>query len=104
MGKKQKPVRPLNLVSGLTMAAKDHVKDQSVRGGVGHQGSDGSSFSERFQRYGCWSGISGENVCYGQNSARNIVMSLIVDDGVPTRGHRSNIFHSQFNFVGIACG
>ena len=29
-------------------------------------------------------------------------MQLLVDDGVPSRGHRENIFTSEFTYVGIA--
>jgi len=28
----------------------------------------------------------------------------MVDDGVPSRGHRNNIFKPEFNMVGIGCG
>jgi uncharacterized protein YkwD len=48
----------------------------------------------------------GETNAYGSADARGIVVELIVDDGVPTRGHRAVIFdaRSGFNVVGISVG
>ena len=34
----------------------------------------------------------------------NVVINLIVDDGVADRGHRTNIFQPRYNITGIACG
>ena len=41
---------------------------------------------------------------YGVPSARGMLMSLIIDDGVPGRGHRTNLFDAQARVVGVACG
>lgn len=69
----------------------------------GHTGSDGSSMSERLERYGNWNGKIGENCDFGSSLGRDIVISLIVDDGVANRGHRKNLFSEEFKKVGIAC-
>ena len=37
----------------------------------------------------------------GRDHALQTVMGLIIDDGVPSRGHRKNIFSSDYKFVGI---
>jgi uncharacterized protein YkwD len=98
------PVKPLSLSRGMSKAAADHAKDQSRSGKTGHDGREGSQPWDRVNRYGTWSGKIGENVGYGDQTAREAVISLIVDDGVTSRGHRANIFNPDYHVVGIACG
>ena len=102
--KKQRPVAPFSLSQGLSLAARDLAADQGRSGGTGHSGSDGSSPPARMSRHGKWLKTAGENCAYGAGTARQIVIQLIVDDGVPSRGHRSNIFNSACTVVGIAVG
>ena len=98
------PLRPLVLSDGLCSGALTHVLDLGPVGGRGHLGSGGTTPWDRMARFGQWTGLAGENIYYGQRDARGIVISLIVDDGERTRGHRKNIFSPAFHYIGIACG
>ena len=100
----QKPVSPLGPSKGMALGAKDHLRDLRTSGASQHKGSDGSQPWDRVNRYGTWQKIIGENISFGHNKARNIVMTLMIDDGVPNRGHRKNIFNPDFRLVGVACG
>lgn len=99
-----KPVAPLYPSKGLSLGARDHVKDQGASGSTQHKGSDGSQVWDRVSRYGTWEKSIAENIACGTDKARNIVAFLIVDDGVSGRGHRKNIFNPDFHAIGVACG
>lgn len=101
--KKTRPLQPLTLSTGMSRAAADHCAEQ-IEGQLGHDGNDRSSPGDRISRYGSWSATWGENISYAQKTARGVVLSLIIDDGVRSRGHRKNIFNSKFNIAGAAFG
>jgi uncharacterized protein YkwD len=101
---RQTPLVPLAESPVLDASAAAHAEDQGARGLVGHYGSDGSSPSDRIQAYGTWGGMVAENIAYGITIADVVVEQLIVDDNVPDRGHRKNIFMPQLRFAGVGCG
>lgn len=88
----------------LSHSARDHQRDQQKTGRTGHVGSDGSNMKQRVEKYGKWLHRIGENIAYGNTSARQIVVFLLIDDGVKDRGHRATLLNSDFNLVGVACG
>ncbi len=102
--KKQTPLPLIYPSKGLTKAAEDHVKDQSKTGRVGHSGSDRSNSKTRIERYGQWKTRIAENIAYGGINAQQIVIYLLIDDGVRDRGHRKTFLHPAFTKVGVATG
>jgi hypothetical protein len=97
------PLTPLTFSPGISLAAAEHVADQAS-GAFGHAGSDRSDPGMRMNRYGTWSTLCGENISYGKATARDVVIALIIDDGLHGRKHRKNIFNQAFNFAGAAVG
>ena len=101
--KSAQPLPPLAFSPGMSRAAADHCADQAG-GGFGHEGRDRSHAGQRIARYGNFSGGWAENISYGKASARDVVLALIIDDGLPARKHRKNIFNPIYNFAGAAFG
>ena len=102
--KSRRPVPQLRWSKGLAAAAADHVRDQGPVGGLEHRGTDRSDPARRASRYGRWIQGLAENIAYGENPAREVVIQLLVDDGVPDRGHRSNLLDGDWGTEGVACG
>jgi uncharacterized protein YkwD len=98
-----KPQPPLALSPGLCLAAADHCREQAG-GATGHYGNHGSDPGNRISRYGVVSQSWAENIAHGRHTAREIVVALIMDDGVRGRGHRKNIFNPTYNVAGAANG
>lgn len=99
-----KPVPPLAWSDGLAEAAAELAEEQGRSGATGHNGRKSHGMRERIERHGEWEGQIGENIGYGPEGARNMVMQLIIDDGVPGRGHRVNTFSREYKTAGVACG
>jgi uncharacterized protein YkwD len=101
---KQAPLPPLAWSQGLDEAAAELASDEGKTGQIGHTGSRSGNMRQRIERHGNWTGRIAENIGYGPDTARMMVMELIIDDGVAGRGHRNNIFHRDLAVAGVACG
>jgi len=101
---KQRAIPPLASSAGLTQSAFSHVLDTGPKGMRGHVGSDGSHVNRRADRFGEWEGRVAENISYGDLSAQDTVVLLLIDEGVRDFAHRYNIFQRDFRHVGVASG
>jgi len=54
----------------------------------------------RIAKFGTFTSTIGENIAYGTTGGKEIVLQLIIDDGVPSRGHRTNILKPEFLALG----
>lgn len=89
---------------GLAKAAAELMADQQKHGGIGHISRKGANPQKRIEKYGLWDICASEDITYGNLEARQIVISLLIDDGVTDRGHRENILNPCSGFAGVAYG
>ena len=97
--KAMQPLPPLKFGKGLALAAKEWVNVQGPGGGVGHD----MHTDPRIRKHWACS-TWGENISYGRNDAKEMVIKLLEDEKEPKRGHRKNILSRAYTHVGIGFG
>lgn len=98
------PLGALAFSPGMSFGANDHAADLGSKGITGHFGSDGSDPFARINRYGQWRSSASENISYGQATiAEWHLINLLVDDNVPSRGHRQALLEPGYSAMGAAC-
>jgi hypothetical protein len=100
--KSQKSLSVLYSAKDLFHEAENHSEDMGKKGKIGHNSSSGKSFKNRLKDFVKTYKSVGENCDYGNAQALNIVMSLLIDEGIENLGHRKNILHSDYRFIGVA--
>lgn len=96
-----RPLKPLALDDLLTRSAQWLANDQKKSGKTGHSGSDNSTLQQRLIREGANFNYMGENCAYGPTQAQGIVLLLLIDHGVDSRGHRRNILNANYTHLGV---
>ena len=99
-----RPAPALSLSQGMRSGAFELVREQAGTDSTGHKGRDGSFCEQRTQRFGSWQEPIGENLSYGNETARERVLTLLIDDGFANRGHRQRLLNAAFRVAGVACG
>jgi uncharacterized protein YkwD len=100
--KKLKPLSVLQPDSGIYAAARKHAQDNTNHNWtLLHVGSDGSYPWDRIKKYSPAMAFGNENIAgHSANpSPREIVMQLLVDEGIPRYGHRYNLLDAQWTHV-----
>lgn len=95
-------LEPMLLSEELEEASLDHANDVFANNLFSHTSSDGATIKDRVERYCIWKGSLGENIDFGSNDAKEIILNMLIDDGVPTRGHRKNIISKEYKFIGAS--
>lgn len=85
-----KPIPPLSTNKKVFESAKCFALEQSVSGKTGHD------------REHCDSYFFGECCAYGNETGREVVVQLLVDQGVPSLGHREICLTPEYTFVGVS--
>lgn len=92
-----KATRPLSFNANIYPLTKYHAKDMGKHGKEGHNSTNGQTFEERTHKF-----QAGENCSYGYKNALDIVFQLMLDENVPSLGHRKNILESSYKTVAVS--
>ena len=95
--RKQHGLKPVELNSQLTSAAKDHARDLAKWDRISHYGSDGSNPWDRVKRSGYNPRVAAENVGTGQASMDEVMKGWRESDG-----HNKNLLLPDATQMGIA--
>jgi hypothetical protein len=99
--KNQSPIAELIYDEEVSKAAQDHADDIGPSGVCDHKGTDDSTVDSRIERYVDWGGSVCENLDFGAETPEEVILSLIIEDGVPDRGHRTTIFQPNIKYIGV---
>ena len=92
-----KKAEPLLPQKDLSEIASKHAETMGKLGKLGHD-----NYDKRFKNVNSKYNPNGENCDYGSKDPLEIVMHLLIDEGVSSLGHRKNILSKNFNCYGGA--
>lgn len=100
-----KSLQPLTFSTELAKAANDHLNDMIANSFFSHKGTGGNTPDLRVEKYlNISQSEIRENLASGKKTAREIVLTWLIDDGSVRRGNRQSLLSQTLNFIGIAAG
>ncbi len=81
----------------LYKIAREHASWSGKKGYEGHKGFK-QRYSPMMKKYA----EVGENIYYGPYTPLEIVIQLLIDEGIEDLGHRKNLLSPKFNSIGVA--
>jgi hypothetical protein len=76
----------------------------SATSNTGSTGEDGSSITDRVNRYGISTAAFVQNDEYKRITGLDVVVAMIIGDGDASRADRLNIFNADITSIGIYSG
>jgi uncharacterized protein YkwD len=100
--RKQPKLPPLAAHEGLSTSAQTHADAMGKSGKVGHQSPTGKNYNERIRdQLKNKTVLIAENCSYGITKPVDIVIDLLIDEGIATLGHRKNMLTPSLVNIGI---
>jgi hypothetical protein len=94
----QKPLKSFILSSELIKSSKDIAYELGTNGIVNHS----KNLPQYIEKYCEWGGMLCENIDFGTKQAENIMIKLLLNDGIKERFQRLNIFKPELKYIGIS--
>jgi len=100
---KMEPVSRLVWDDTLVKTSASLIDLFEKQGAVSH-GQKDLSFTKRIGEQNRSNSRSAENIALGRNDPKDIVLSMVIDDGLTSRRNRLNLFDAGFSKVAIVIG
>ena len=98
--KSQKPIEPLIYDEEVSKASQELSDLMGKTGNTGENAED-NNIEERISKYVDWDVAISENIDFGGFTGEDVIINLLVDDGVDDRSHRSNLFNTKIKYFGV---
>ncbi len=95
------PLPPLQPADDLIKEAKKHAKEMGKSGKKGHRSADGKGFAERMAKLKEKYKKVKEINQYGFPEALDIVIDLLLDEGVESLIHRRALLTPDYQYIGV---
>lgn len=89
---RMKPVEAMTLSRGLCLGAKEYVTEFGPKASLVQKAGN---LTGRIQKYGSFNGSCVDITSFGKRSAFELVMCLIIDDGLPSRPNRKFVCNAS---------
>ena len=99
--KNQKPINEIEFDEEASKVAEEYAKKLS-NSGEDDQGEDETHIEERVEKYLDYDFAISECIDFGGSTGIEVIVNLLVDDGVKLRTHRENLFSNKFQYYGVA--
>ena len=100
--KKKKKTFKLEENNNLNLAALDLVNDIGPKGLFSHEDSNGNNLNDRIEKYCEWENCCNEIIQFSSKKPEEIIIDIIVDDGIENKLNRESLFNDNYKFIG--CG
>ena len=99
--KNQRPINEIEFDEEASKVAEEYAKKLS-NSGEDEQGEDETHIEERVEKYLDYDFAISECIDFGGSTGIEVIVNLLVDDGVKLRTHRENLFSNKFQYYGVA--
>ena len=100
--KKNKELKLLNPKYDLYKVARLHALDMGQSGKMGHNSSTGKKYFQRVDSLTNKYSFLKENCQYGYNKGIDILIDLLIDEGITDYGHRKALLDPKIEFIGVS--
>ena len=98
--KNQKPINIIEFDEEASKVAEEYAKFLS--NSKEEQIEDETQIEQRVEKYIDYDYAISESIDFGGSSGVEVIVNLLVDDGVKDRIHRENLFSNKFEYYGVA--